>query len=143
MVRLKRRAGSELIEFALVLPLLVLLVFGIVDFSLAIYDKAVVTNASREGARAGIAATPRPTFSDIQLAVTNYCKDRLVSFDGATTCTVVEPNPFPSVSGDPLPVQVQSFYHYGLLSSLSGLASGLGFTLDSLNLTTTTVMQLQ
>ena len=54
MKRLKRQEGSNLVEFALVLPLLLILVMGIVEVGLAIYDKAVITNACREGARAGI-----------------------------------------------------------------------------------------
>ncbi|CAG36262.1 TadE/TadG family type IV pilus assembly protein [Desulfotalea psychrophila] len=46
--------GVSAIEFALVLPLLLILVFGIIEFSFLLFDKAVITNASREGARAGI-----------------------------------------------------------------------------------------
>ena len=54
MKRLKLQAGSNLVEFALVLPLLLVLMFGIVDFGLALFDKAVITNAAREGARTGV-----------------------------------------------------------------------------------------
>ena len=43
-----------MIEFAIVLPLLIIFVFGIIEFGLIIYDKAMITNASREGARVGI-----------------------------------------------------------------------------------------
>ena len=50
---LKGNNGASAVEFAVVLPLLVL-PFGIIEFSLALYDKAMITNASREGARAGI-----------------------------------------------------------------------------------------
>ena len=60
MKRWRGQAGSNLVEMALVSPLLLLLVFGIVDFSLALFNKAVITNAAREGARAGMALrTPR------------------------------------------------------------------------------------
>ena len=41
--------GAELIEFALVLPLLLLLVLGIVDFGFMFQRLEVVTNAAREG----------------------------------------------------------------------------------------------
>jgi len=54
MKRLKLQTGANLVEFALVTPLLLMIVFGIADMSLALYDKAVITNASREGARAGM-----------------------------------------------------------------------------------------
>jgi Flp pilus assembly protein TadG len=43
--------GSELVEFALILPLLLILVAGIVDFALMFQAFEVVTNAAREGAR--------------------------------------------------------------------------------------------
>lgn len=46
--------GAAAIEFALVLPILVLLVCGIIEFGLLFYNKQMITNASREGARAGI-----------------------------------------------------------------------------------------
>ena len=52
--------GASLVEFALVLPLLMLILWGIIEFGLLLYNKQVITNASREGARAGIvAANPR------------------------------------------------------------------------------------
>lgn len=43
--------GVAAIEFAFVLPVLLLLLFGIINFGLLMYDLSVVTNAVREGAR--------------------------------------------------------------------------------------------
>ncbi len=48
---LKGQQGSVMVEFAIILPVLLLLVFGIIDFGHALYMKAEVTAASREGAR--------------------------------------------------------------------------------------------
>jgi Flp pilus assembly protein TadG len=45
--------GAEAVEFALVVPIFLLLVFGIVDFGYMINRDTMVNNASREGARAG------------------------------------------------------------------------------------------
>jgi Flp pilus assembly pilin Flp len=45
--------GASAVEFALLLPLLVLFVFGIIEFGAWFYDQAVITNASRVGARLG------------------------------------------------------------------------------------------
>jgi len=64
--------GAAALEFAIVLPLLVLLVFGIIDTGLLLYNKQVITNASREGARAGISGST--TVVDV---VQNYCTGRL------------------------------------------------------------------
>ena len=43
-----------MVEFAIVLPLLLMLIFGMIEFSVMLYDKAMLTNATREGARFGI-----------------------------------------------------------------------------------------
>lgn len=48
----KRRSGQAVIEFAFVLPLLLLLVFGITEFGRALMTVNVLTAAAREGARA-------------------------------------------------------------------------------------------
>lgn len=43
--------GAAAVEFALVLPILLLLVFGIVDFSRAYGARVTITHAAREGVR--------------------------------------------------------------------------------------------
>jgi hypothetical protein len=48
-MRTRGEAGQSLIEFAVVLPLLVLIVFGVVELSYALLDLHVVTSFSREG----------------------------------------------------------------------------------------------
>lgn len=83
-VKSKHQSGTSAVEFALLLPILVLLVFGIIEFGLLLYDQAVITNASREGARAGIIQQPsRVTCSEIQTVVTNYSSSYLINFGGA------------------------------------------------------------
>ena len=52
MGRRGRRRGAALLEFALVLPVLVLVLLGIIDFGLLNRETLVVSNAAREGARA-------------------------------------------------------------------------------------------
>ncbi len=46
--------GQNLLEFALVVPVFLLMVFGIIDFGRAIVSYALLSNSAREGARAGI-----------------------------------------------------------------------------------------
>lgn len=43
--------GANLIEFALVIPMLFLLLFGVIEFSRVIYGYSTVWNGAREGAR--------------------------------------------------------------------------------------------
>jgi hypothetical protein len=47
-----RERGSAAVEFALVLPVLILLIFGIIDFGRMLSAKIILTDAAREGARA-------------------------------------------------------------------------------------------
>ncbi len=53
-MRLSGESGVSAIEFAILLPFLVLLTFGIIEFGILLYNQQVITNASREGARHGI-----------------------------------------------------------------------------------------
>ncbi len=46
--------GQSLLEFALVLPLVILLVVGTIDLGYAVFLQNTISNAAREGARAGI-----------------------------------------------------------------------------------------
>lgn len=54
MPSFKSEKGASLVEFVLILPLLVMFLFAIIEFSVMMYDKAVVSLGSREGARAAI-----------------------------------------------------------------------------------------
>jgi Flp pilus assembly protein TadG len=63
-------SGAEIIEFALVLPMLLLIVLGIFDFGLLFEHYEVITNAAREGAR--VAVLPGYSASDAQQRVRDY-----------------------------------------------------------------------
>lgn len=67
--------GAAALEFALVLPILVLLVCGLIEFGLIFYSKQMITNASREGARAGI--VDQVGEAQIRTIVTNYLRETL------------------------------------------------------------------
>jgi len=47
----KTEAGQALVEFTMVLPIFVLLLFGMIDFGRGFYTWLLLTNAAREGAR--------------------------------------------------------------------------------------------
>lgn len=68
--RLASEKGAELIEFALVFPLLLLVMVGIMDFGLLFQRYETVTNAAREGAR--VAVLPGYAQADVQARVTQY-----------------------------------------------------------------------
>ena len=85
---IKNQKGAAIVEFAIVLPLLLLLFIGICEFGLLWYNSQVIINASREGARAGIAreadSTDETTNAGIKWIVDNYCASRLVGFGSSS-----------------------------------------------------------
>jgi TadE-like protein len=68
--RLKSQRGAELIEFALIFPLLLLVLLGIVDFGFLFQRYEVLTNATREGAR--LAALPNYSDDDVKRRVCQF-----------------------------------------------------------------------
>lgn len=65
------QSGAAALEFAVLLPLLVTLVFGSIEFGLVCYNKQVITNAGREGARMAITGG-----GDVVQTVLDYCNRR-------------------------------------------------------------------
>lgn len=50
----KTEFGLSMVEFAIILPLFLLLLFAIIEFGVFMYDRALLTNSTREGTRAGV-----------------------------------------------------------------------------------------
>lgn len=122
----------------MLLPLLLVITFGIIEFSIALYDKAVITNASREAARAGIVyASPQLTNTQIQTVATNYCSNYLISLGGTPTPTVTVSHPSGTTSGNPLTVTVS----YGYTSL--GMSAFLDPMPSLLSMTATTTMNYE
>lgn len=84
LARSSDERGAAAVEFALILPLLILLVFGIVQFSLAYNRQQGLHAAAREGAR--IASLPQTTQSEITTRVTSSLDG--VPFSTAPTITI-------------------------------------------------------
>ncbi len=141
-MKFNNKYGTAIVEFAIVLPLLLLILMGIIEFSFVLYDKAVLTNASREGARAGIVSqNPRVDDPTIRGIVKNYCKTFLITFGADTledTHIAISP-----ASRDGLPfgtdLTVTVNYRYDFLV----LPSFMGTVLGPINLAAQTVMKLE
>ncbi|WP_367394889.1 TadE/TadG family type IV pilus assembly protein [Cupriavidus sp. Agwp_2] len=122
---LRSQKGAAAVEFSLVLPIFIVLVFGIIEFSLMLYDKAVITNASREAARAGIVLkSPKMSVDEIKAVALNYCENYLITLGGATSPVVSVPSGAGGAFGSSLTVSI-SYNYSGLvlgkfISSLSG-----------------------
>jgi len=109
--------GASAVEFAIIMPLLVAFVLGIIEFGVILYDKAVVTNASREAARAGIVFQPDPRVDEIKIKNVglNYCGSWLITFGNSSGPDITVPNGICTNSGDELEVQVDYNYEFLLL----------------------------
>ena len=81
---LAREDGAELVEFALVFPLLLLVVLGIVDFGFLFQRYEVITNAAREGAR--VVVLPGYASADVTTRVQQY-----LTASGLTATPVITP----------------------------------------------------
>ena len=79
--RARSERGAELIEFALVFRLLLMVVLGIVDFGFLFQRMEVVTNAAREGAR--IAVLPGYLEADVRARVCNFVQTGGIPVTGA------------------------------------------------------------
>jgi Flp pilus assembly protein TadG len=77
MNRLRRTDGQALVEFALVLPLLLVVVLGIVEIGYALLDQHVVTKLTREGSN----LISRDTTLQDASAAMKTMKTRPVNFD--------------------------------------------------------------
>ena len=69
--RLRDRRGQSMVEFALVLPILLLVVFGATEFGRAWMTLNILTAAAREGAR--LAVVTAPDVAAVNARVTEVC----------------------------------------------------------------------
>jgi hypothetical protein len=112
MSRCKGRGqrGQSLVEFALVLPIFLLVLFTIVDFGMGFHAWITVTNSAREGARLGSVRAPA---ADIEQRVRETAES-LDQDDLVVTVTNAEGQP-----GESVVVDVS--YGYSLITPLADI----------------------
>ncbi|KPJ50401.1 MAG: hypothetical protein AMJ38_01880 [Dehalococcoidia bacterium DG_22] len=130
----KGERGQSLVEFALVLPIFLLVLFAIVDFGMAFHAWITVTNSAREGARLGAV---RASATDVEQRVRDTA-DSLNEDDLLVTVTNAEGDP-----GESVVVDVS--YGYSLITPLADIVSMMsgGSISDSLTLSSTADMRLE
>jgi Flp pilus assembly protein TadG len=140
--RLRSERGAELIEMAVVLPLLLAVMLGIVEFGFLFQRYVVLTNAAVEGAR--VRSLPGYLDSDAIARVRAYAADSGIA-DAATSVTpVVTPTTVPGVGGGTWPayrVTVSHVYDYTFLRPAFALLGGTSAA--SVTLTTQSTMRRQ
>jgi Flp pilus assembly protein TadG len=114
MIRRRRRNGEKgqaLVEFALLIPIFLILLFAIVDFGMGFYSWITVTNAAREGARLGAVLATQQEIED-------RVYDSVNLPDEGTKMSVTVTN----AQGQPgESVVVKVDYDYDLITPLAGL----------------------
>ena len=126
--------GQSMAEFALIVPIFLVLVFAIVDFGMGFHSWITVSNAAREGARLGsVGGTQDQIIDRVEQRAGSLDEDKL-------TVTVTNAE---GPSGESVTVEVD--YEYDLitpLSSLVGFLSG-GSLGSSLDVSSTSEMRLE
>jgi Flp pilus assembly protein TadG len=141
-MKTKREIGNEnggsAVEFAIILPLLLLFVFGIIEWSLYLYNRHIITNAGREGVRQGIVqAYPRVSASDIESAILEFTGGNLVTF-GVQEPPGIDIPAICTSAGDDLAVTVTYDYSFLVLPALT-----LGSIPEFMTITADTVMRCE
>ena len=68
--------SQAIVEFVIIAPILLLLIFGVVDFGRVIYIYGTINQAANEGARTAIRASALlPTNNDVETAVKQHAVD--------------------------------------------------------------------
>lgn len=125
----KKRRGAAAVEFAVVAPVFLLLVFGMIEYGRMVMVQQILTNASREGARCAV--LDGATHQMVVDTVTQYLTSG--SIQGANI-TVNPTNPEDAGFGDPVTVTVDIGF-----SGVSWLPSPM--YLGGTTLSATTVMR--
>lgn len=118
LVRLKKKngeRGQSMAEFALIVPLFLLMVFAIIDFGMGLNAWITVTNSSREGARLG-------AVGGTSAQVTQKVKDTAAGLN-QTKLTIGVTNA-QGTSGSAVKVDVS--YQYDLITPISSFLSIVG-----------------
>ena len=135
--------GSVAVEFALLVPILFLILFGIINFGVLMYNQAVITNGAREGARwaaihttdtYGISCTNAYSSSPVNPCQTaySYAYQNLISFGGNYSLTAIYT---PSVNfNSGIPQTVQLKYTYTGIGWFFGSIAGTQYSSTSVML---------
>jgi Flp pilus assembly protein TadG len=134
----RNQKGASAVEFAIIAPVFISLLFAVVEFGLIIYTKGMLANATREGARYGVVfGTPKRTVAEIKTVVQNFLNQVNLTSTAAVSVTYPDGN---NNSGSRLRVDVNYTYHYFVLPS--NITKFIG-KMSDLNLTASAEMRME
>ena len=127
----RNERGASAVEFALVVPLLIVVVFGILNFGVVFGQSLALGNGARQAARLG--ATFGPTCADIRTSAKNNSSsigltpgniaDSNISINGSTSC--VQPPCKGSTAGASVRVVVAYRSNFVVPMPIPGFPSGV------------------
>jgi Flp pilus assembly protein TadG len=125
--------GQNLVEFAMVVPIFLILVFAIVDFGMGFHAWITVTNAAREGARIGAVGADQATIEAKVESSAGSLNDENM------TITVVNAQ---GTAGETVTVTVD--YEYQMITPLSSALGLIGGSFgDTIDFEATSKMRLE
>ena len=109
-----RDRGAAAVEFALLLPMLLLLVFGIIDFGRALNAQITLTQAAREGARLDA------------LGKSNVVAGTQAAATGLSPVTVTVTTSCPANAGAGVNATVKAAYTFKFVTPISSISRMFG-----------------
>ena len=136
--REKGEKGQALVEFALLVPIFLILLFAIVDFGMGFYSWITVTNSAREGARIGAVLASEQHIIDRVHATSD-----LINEDENMDILVTNAADQGGLPGQSVVVKVD--YRFDLITPLAGLMAFLSGDIigPQLTLSSTAEMRLE
>jgi Flp pilus assembly protein TadG len=125
----KKQKGQALVEFAIILPIVILVLMAILEFGIMLNTYLKIENAAREGARAGIVGK---SYTEIGTLVTTISP----SLNSSKMSVVITPTEAQRKSGGTLTVKV----NYNYETMLPIISSIIG---DSIILRSETSMRIE
>jgi len=134
---LRGSSGQSLAEFAIAVPMLLLVVIGMVEFARAWMVRQVIVNVAREGAR--LAVVPTSTQATVAARV-----DSLLTVSGinpANASITINTCDGTACAGQPDVVQISVPYQFALVGPALNFVCGGSCSLGTVNLNTTSRMR--
>jgi Flp pilus assembly protein TadG len=118
-VKARSERGASAVEFAIIFPLLFLVIAGIIDFGRYFFTSIQVTNAAREGVRMAV-VLPNPQPSDMTIIT----QRALNAAAGVPSVTVSAPATCAAGSNANATVQVQAPFNWIIMGPAIRLVGG-------------------
>ena len=115
---IKNNKGQTIVEFALVVPVFLIVLFGTIEFGNMWHSMNVLSGAAREGVR--IAAVSAPDVNRVETTVNNYLNASNIN---DATITVTGPN-----SSSEVQVTIQMTYNPIFLGIIPGINEAIQMT---------------